>query len=264
MIQRVPSEAMDTIIPLFKNETETMIFSCLQGYMGTAWSDIEIPHKAAKIVVADITFFSGDAASPQAKKLVAHESEAAVPFHILVPCSNDWEPLIEAEYPGIRKYSRYAIKKEPDVFDRQLLERFVSELPLGFRIVPIGKTLYENSKKECWSKDFCSQFDTYEDFDRRGIGFMVIHKGRPVAGASSYTVYDKGIEIEIDTAEPYRRKGLALACASALILACLDKGLYPSWDAANLASVHLSEKLGYHFDREYTAYDLIKPHTTSK
>lgn len=41
-----------------------------------------------------------------------------------------------------------------------------------------------------------------------------------------------------------------------LILRCLDEGLYPSWDAQNMNSVHLAEKLGYEFDHEYTAYEV--------
>ena len=35
-----------------------------------------------------------------------------------------------------------------------------------------------------------------------------------------------------------------LCCASALILHCLDRGLYPSWDAATPISVALAERLG--------------------
>ena len=68
------------------------------------------------------------------------------------------------------------------------------------------------------------------------------------AGASSYTWYRGGIEIEIDTKAEYRRQGLALCCASALLLHCLERGLYPSWDAATPISVALAEKLGYHFE----------------
>lgn len=109
---------------------------------------------------------------------------------------------------------------------------------------------------EEWSMYLCCQFPDYPAFEKSGIGFAVIHKERIVCGASSYSVYNGGIEIEIDTHEDHRRKGLALACASALILACLDKGLYPSWDAANTASVALAEKLGYHFDKEYPAYSV--------
>ena len=37
----------------------------------------------------------------------------------------------------------------------------------------------------------------------------------------------------------------APACGAALVLTCLARGLYPSWDAANRESVALAEKLGY-------------------
>ena len=80
--------------------------------------------------------------------------------------------------------------------------------------------------------------------------------GRIVSGASSYTRYIEGIEIEVDTVTEELRKGLALVACAALILRCLDEGLYPSWDAQNMASVHLAEKLGYEFDHEYTAYEV--------
>ena len=56
--------------------------------------------------------------------------------------------------------------------------------------------------------------------------------------------------------EEERRKGLATTASAALILRCLDEGLYPSWDAQNMNSVHLAEKLGYEFDHEYTAYEV--------
>ena len=85
---------------------------------------------------------------------------------------------------------------------------------------------------------------------------VVIKSGRIVAGASSYTRYNEGIEIEVDTVEEERRKGLAAVASAALILRCLDEGLYPGWDAQNMNSVHLAEKLGYEFDHEYTAYEV--------
>lgn len=52
----------------------------------------------------------------------------------------------------------------------------------------------------------------------------------------------------------YRRFGIGTAMASKLILMCLEKGIYPSWDAANLTSLELAKKLGYNYDSEYTIY----------
>ena len=71
-----------------------------------------------------------------------------------------------------------------------------------------------------------------------------------------------GLEIEVDTVEEERRKGLATAASAALILRCLDEGLYPSWDAQNMLSVHLAEKLGYEFDHEYTVYEVASDERT--
>lgn len=50
------------------------------------------------------------------------------------------------------------------------------------------------------------------------------------------------------------RRGLATACAARLLLACLERGLYPSWDAANPASAALAEKLGYRPAGAYVTY----------
>lgn len=81
-------------------------------------------------------------------------------------------------------------------------------------------------------------------------------KGVPVSGASSYSSYWEGIEVEVDTREEYRRRGLAYVCAAKLILECRNRKLYLSWDAHNMQSVALAEKLGYHYDHEYTAFSV--------
>ena len=77
-----------------------------------------------------------------------------------------------------------------------------------------------------------------------------------------YTRYKEGIEIEVDTIPSERRKGLASVVCAALILACLDEGLYPSWDAHDMNSVQLSRNFGYEFDHEYTAYEVCSSQRT--
>ena len=79
-------------------------------------------------------------------------------------------------------------------------------------------------------------------------------EGQVVCGATSFSIYDDGIEIEIATHPEHRKKGLATITASALILDCLDRGIYPSWDGANNESVKLAEKLGYVFKESYDTY----------
>jgi len=127
-------------------------------------------------------------------------------------------------------------------------------------MAPIDEALYHVTQSEKWSRDFCSQFSSFSDYHKNGLEFVVLHDNRPVCGASSYTYYSGGIEIEIGTVQAHRRKGLATACAAQLILECLGRQLYPSWDAADSESMALAEKLGYHLDSEYVTYkiDLTK------
>lgn len=251
----VPKEQRKLLAPLFEGWEETLIWSCLQGEMGTAWSDGKNPPQAAQIFLGDFCFLAGDAASAEAEALVrnlpAHQ-ETRSSSAFFLPQDEAWAELIVSVYGSrANRGVRYALKKEPDCFDRGKLEAFRSTLPEHYRLAPIDKKIYDMTKSEDWAFDFCSQFESFEDYQRRGAGYAVMYGDELAAGASSYTVYHGGIEIEIGTKLPHHRKGLALACASALILHCLDHGLYPSWDAANFASVSLAEKLGYHFSHEY-------------
>lgn len=105
--------------------------------------------------------------------------------------------------------------------------------------------------------DFVSAFESKEKYLQLGRGMVILKDGRVVADASSYTRYREGIEIEVDTIEVERRKHLATTVCSALILNCLEEGLYPSWNAQNINSVHLAEKLGYELSHEYTVYEVV-------
>lgn len=178
---------------------------------------------------------------------------------IMVPRNRAWGELIEKCYKDKAKKSvRYAIKKEPDIFDREKLQAAVSSLPDGYTLKMIDETLYMQCLQDPWCWDWVGNFTDYAMYQRFGLGAAIFKDGELVSGASSYTGYGEGIEIQIDTREAYRRKGLAYICGAKLILECLDRGWYPSWDAQNLWSAALAEKLGYHFDREYTAYEVYK------
>lgn len=245
-------DEMKGISSMFDGWEETLIWSCLQGYMGDAWVNDKENPISAQIITGDFCFYAGKPNTPLVKNIPEEFPSKCI---LMIPPNEEWSTLIEQEYGNkAQKFMRYAIKKEPDVFDKEKLENYKKGISPEYRIVKIDEAVYKLLRSEEWSKDFCSLYPTFIDFNKKGLGFVVLHGGKIVSGASSYTVYKNGIEIEIDTREEYRRKRLALVCASALILECLEKGLYPSWDAANMESVALSEKLGYHFDHEYITY----------
>lgn len=157
---------------------------------------------------------------------------------------------------ALKKFNRYAIKWEPNVFDKKQLSEFALAVQPEFTILRINEPLYHKALEQFWTADFCSNFASLEEFLEHGIGYVIMKDGEIIAGASSYSYCNGAIEITIETKSEYRRKGLALACASKVILECLDRGIYPRWDASNKNSVALAEKLGYHFDKEYLVYSI--------
>lgn len=243
---------------LFAGWQESLIWSCLQGCMGQAWADHMENPRAARIILADFCYFAGRVNEELVTTEICTQSRE---FLIMVPPLDEtgegWAQAIEKAY-GRRchRVERYAIKKEPGIFDRQKLEEIVAGLDSKYQVKLIDEEIFLQTRREPWAMDFTSQFVDYQDYHRRGLGAAVLCRGELVSGASSYTVYRQGIEIEIGTKENYRRQGLAAVCGARLILECMKRGLYPSWDAQNKWSVALAEKLGYHFDRAYPAYEV--------
>lgn len=249
-------EEMPGIALLFSQMESTMVWSCLQGEMGKAWADDANNPGCARIITGDFCFFAGNSKADGAEELIRElPEEHPSSFCLLVPPDEGWSRKIERIYGNkAKKTERYALKKEKYVFDCDRLFYYVRQLPNSYECSPITPALYKAVLREAWSADLCSQFTDEADYEKRGLGFAVLYQGRVVCGASSYTVFQGGIEIEVDTHPDFRRKGLAKACAARLILECLSRGLYPSWDAANRASLLLAEALGYHLDKAYVTY----------
>lgn len=234
---------------LFDGWQEAMIWSCLQGCTGTLTCNHDNHPTAALIDIGDFCFLAGE---PD-----ANLCEALKGNKLLIPRTQAWAKMIEATF-GSKAVSitRYAMKKEPDAFNSIRLAEYVAKLDPAYELHMIDRTIYQMTKTEPWAYDLCSQFDTYEEYQKSAFGVAILSKGSLVAAASPYVVYQGGIEIEIDTKPTERQKGLASVCGAQLILECLARGLYPSWDAHDLRSVALAEKLGYHLDHPYTAYEL--------
>lgn len=209
----------------------------------------------AMAILGDFAFYAGN---PNEELIRFKPESCRQDFIIMVPQNVEWADLIEKCYGDkAKKVTRYAIKKEADIFDAEKLKQAIICLPDGYELKIIEEAEYNMCRENGWANDLVSQYKDYNTYKELGLGVAVLKDGELVAGASSYSTYDKGIEVEIDTREDHRRKGLAYASGAKLILECLEKGLYPSWDAQNKWSVALAQKLGYHFSHEYVAYEVI-------
>lgn len=238
---------------LFSGWQETIIWSCLQNVMGTILVTEQAKPKAAVAALGDFCFFAG---TPD-PALVSQAPECCGRDYLLmIPQNDQWAALIEEYYAGsCKKVTRYALKKEKEGFDKKKLKDAVSDLPSGYTMKTVDRVLFQQCRELSWCRDFVSNYESYDAYQSRGLGTVILKDGEIVSGASSYSGYNGGIEIEIDTRADHRRKGLAFAAGARLILDCLEREWYPSWDAHNRDSLSLAEKLGYRFSHEYTAYE---------
>lgn len=271
---------------IFGDWQETILWSCLDEVMGEVFVPDDVPEGAVAAEGAEYREGAGAAAGTDTLEGAVIQASAAAwlgdfcllggrpnagfvrdicarmkkigqRFLIMVPQDEVWADCIaETQETKAKPVMRYAIKKEPDVFDTEKLNQAVAAAPEGTELRLIGEQEYNTCLEEPWSRDLVGNYKDFETFQRLGLGIVAICDGKIVSGASSYSSYNGGIEIEIDTKSEYRRKGFAYACGAKLILECLSRGWYPSWDAQNLSSVALAEKLGYHFDCEYLAYEV--------
>ena len=179
-------------------------------------------------------------------------------YKVIIPCGTHWVTYLN-EYLSEKNYcyKRYAIKHEKYVFDKNNLQQLIKELDPTYEIKQIVEEIYKEVLGIDWAADGCCFFKSYVDFKKNGLGYVVFKDGQLVCIASSYTAYENTIGVTIGTVKEHRRKGLAAACAATLILECLERGIYPEWEAANMDSVALAEKLGYHFDKAFDVYSLI-------
>ncbi len=240
---------------LFEGWEETLVYSCLQKVMGKVFVTDKDDPKSAMAFVGVFAFLAGE---PDKELITEGKPDG---FVIMTPKNEAWAKLIEECYPDSIKRTRFAIKKDTS-FDREHLEKIASGLRSGYELRTIDSEIYDLCLQNPVTADFVSAFETKERYIELGRGVVILKDGKIVSGASSYTRYKEGIEIEVDTAEDERRKGLASIVCAKLILNCLDEGLYPSWDAHNMTSVKLAEKLGYEFYHEYTAYEVASENRT--
>lgn len=261
----ISKEKRDILRPLFAWSDDTAVTSCLEGRNSSrAWADDGENPTAAVVQLGGFrkgsgafSFIAGDASSPCAKELImAWPAEFEGEGTVIVPENEKWSALIK-EVLGERynEEVRFATSKTENNFDKEKLALFAGNIPDGYEIKLIDKELFPLVEILPWAIEAVGNFRSFDEFENdNAIGVVALKDGEIVCVASSYSAYSSGIEIEIDTREDHRRKGLAKACGARLVLEALSRGLYPSWDAASEISLSIAENLGYIFDRKYIAH----------
>jgi hypothetical protein len=241
------------ILRSFTQRTDDVVFnSCIEGNIGKVWVNNNKNPQTAVIIAADFIFLIGKIRN-KADECFIKELLAVNTDKIIDVDHRDWLDFLNHHF-SINPIKRYAMKTDTHAFHEENLKDYIKSIDPTFQISRIDHKLYNKILTIPFMADLCSYYQSYDDFEKNGIGYVITYQDDIVSGASSYTYCDGFITITIGTFNDYRKNGLALASASKLILECLEKNIFPDWDAANLESVKLAEKLGYIFDTEYKQY----------
>lgn len=263
-IYEIPVADRHILAPLFRSMDDTTITSCLEGRcMGCAWAD-DPEHPTAAYVqlggrfdgTCGYGFAAGDADSPAATALVTAWKPEWAGDNIIIPQNDKWSAVISQVFGSHATLAtRYATSKKELHLDRAQLEKWAAAVPDGYTVRMNEERDFAFFSTCGWAMDTALDFADVEDYMRNSFAFIAEQDGKQVSIAGCYSSYSGGIEIEIETLPEHRRKGLSRACTSRLLLECIDRGLYPSWDAANTKSLSLAKSLGYVFAGEYAAYE---------
>lgn len=242
-----PSAALE----LFDGWDETIVWSALDGTMGEIY--VGRAMTAACVLLGDFALLASPSEDADAVQALLAGVQAHIDHPMLLAAPDEAQfALCRSLLCDMGGGVRYATRKASGVFDPARLRRFAADVPAGYTLSGMTPEIWAQIReKGGWMRDFISNFADYASFSAQALGVFALQNGEIVCGASSYSVFDGGIEIEIGTHEAHRRRHLARACAARLILDCLERGLYPSWDAANLESLGLAQQLGYRFSHTY-------------
>jgi GNAT superfamily N-acetyltransferase len=233
----------------FNKRVDFSIECVIEGQMGKAFVN-DLAHPTAyRITVGPFWYFAGEADGPAGQQMM----QGLQAYNILMPSPAPWVKIAQGMYgEHLKRFTRYRFSAAE--LSGEHLNRLLEASAFQERVIPISVDVAKRIAEQPDGYLDLSDFDSAEDFAERGLGYTMLDDGKAIGVAYSSLVCSQGIEVSIYVAEPYRRQGVATALASKLLLASLQYGLRPNWDAANPESVELAKKLGYRYLEPYNAY----------
>lgn len=227
-----------------------MVLAALDG-MGRVWVDSPVHPRCAIAAAGDFLFCGGEPGRSAARMLrTAMASEKRL---WLVQAPGAWAETLRKIAP-VKPCGRWAFEHHVQPADEQLL-CLLEKAPENAAFQPIEGEWITWCRKYSWSEDFVSMYEG-DAYEHKGLGVLLMVDGVPVAGASSYVSYPGGVEIQLQTRDDMQGRGYATLAAAKLVLMAHQRGLMATWDAANEASAHIAQKLGYRLLGPYQVYEL--------
>jgi len=257
MVYELTGEKREQARGFFSEPHDSLVYTITEGIKGKAYGAGE-PMQCVYLHFGYFSFLAGDAASKAASELVKAIGGLTGGEEVAVVSYGDgWETLLCEQYPNAEIRNRAMMKIPPQGLDcekiESLLRAYDEGTHGGYTLRSIDRRLYDILRKEEWADGMVTNFDSYEEFVAHGFGYVMCDGEIPVSGCSVYSYYSTGVEIQVDTKEEYRGKGLAKTASAAMIQECLRRKLKPSWDAANPTSQTIARHMGFELGLQYQA-----------
>jgi GNAT superfamily N-acetyltransferase len=222
----------------------------IEDQMGQALVDNARSPAVFKLEVGSFRYFAGNAASAEGQSLI----DSLRPYTFIMPSAPGWAEAAKDKYQDrLIPIDRFRYSSERLAAEH--LRVLINRSDLNDEV----KRMDVEFAQQFWERDHfihLSDYESPEDFVKRGVGYYLEHDGEVIGAAYASLVCSQGIEVSIFVQETFRRRGIATLLASHLLSWCLERHVHPNWDAANPPSCGLAEKLGYQPLGRYQAYYL--------
>ena len=245
------------IVNAFKrvNRVDFSIDSIIDSNMCKVFIDNEQSPQAYMIQNGIFRIFAGRPILPFIKSV----AKTLDNFAIILPSDRGWFDLIsKSQFLKTEVINRFTMNST------SLDIGYLRSIPFP-NSVSIRQITTEDAKNLSAHQEFSyhlQNFSNYDDFMKRGVGYIALCDEVIVGVASSALVCNKGIEVNIMVSPPVRHNGIALTLGAQLIANTIDRGIEANWDAGNNASKHLAEKLGYTTSSNYHALKITPAFAT--
>ncbi len=252
MIYELPRALFGRAQPLFVETwmDGAFIWGAFEGTLaGRVFVDDPERPTAAMLVQAFEYYVAGDPSATELRRFIANAPAEAEVFDRMYGYVATNVPLAQAlldDHAGrLRVIARRGYRWEGSEAAEAALTRW-RDVPAGITIRPLDRALAERVDREM-NQSIAPFWDGYERFLSGGFGFCALAGDALVAVAYAAGVGGGEANIDVFTAESFRRRGLAARACAAFVAHCRAHGLVATWDcdSDNAASARLATALGF-------------------
>lgn len=204
---------------------------------------------AAMLTQAFEYYVAGDPGATALRRFIADAPAEAEVFARMYGYVATSVPLAQAlldDHAGrLRVIARRGYRWEAGEDAETSLARW-QDVPTGIAIRPLDRALAERVDREM-NQSIAPFWGGYDRFLSGGFGFCALAGDALAAVAYAAGVGGGEANIDVFTAEPFRRQGLAARVCATFVAHCRTHGLVATWDcdADNAASARLASALGF-------------------